>query len=75
MGAWADVWESGKMRIVIDLDRVAKRKLRIRSRYSFSDGDDVRLQNCGVELYNQWENALNGIKCDRTVIVCEGESE
>lgn len=62
------------MRIIINLDRVDKKKrLRIRSGYCFSEKDDIRLMNCGVDLYNAWGDVLDGLRDKNTEIVMEGE--
>lgn len=62
------------MRIIINLDRIEKKKkLRIRSNYYFSEKDDIRLKNCGVDLYNAWGDVLGGLRDKNTEIVMEGE--
>ena len=36
----------------IDPDRPGKKTVRVRTGYYFSSGDELRIQNCGVEIYN-----------------------
>ena len=46
------------MRILINIDAVkdpdrpGKKTVRVRTGYYFSGGDEPRIQNCGVEIYN-----------------------
>ena len=65
------------MRIILDLDkhrdeRDGKRKVRLRVKYYTSSGDDLRVHNCGVEIYNLlmegFEHSFSG-----GIIVFEGE--
>ncbi len=46
------------MRIMINIDAVkdperpGKKAVRVRTGYTFSSGDEIRIMNCGVEIYN-----------------------
>lgn len=46
------------MRIIINIDAVkdpdrpGKKTVRIRTGYTFSGGDPIRIMNCGVEIYD-----------------------
>lgn len=44
------------MRIIINIDQARdadnKRCVRVRTGYHFNAGDSMRVQNCGVEIYN-----------------------
>jgi len=43
------------MRIIINIDEAkdgnGKKAVRVRTGYYFSGGDELRVQNCGVEIY------------------------
>ena len=45
------------MRIIINIDaakdpnRPGKKAVRVRTGYYLNSGDDLRIQNCGVEIY------------------------
>ncbi|MBQ1429107.1 MAG: hypothetical protein IIZ06_05510 [Kiritimatiellae bacterium] len=46
------------MRIIINIDavkdpdRIGKKTVCVRTGYYFSSGDELGIQNCGVEIYN-----------------------
>ncbi len=66
------------MRIIINIDAVkdpdrpGKKTVRVRTGYTFSSGDELRIQNCGVELYNILKESFgHGFKGG--IVIHEGE--
>ena len=66
------------MRIIINIDAVkdperpGKKAVRVRAGYYFSSGDELRIQNCGVEIYNILKEVF-GRGFDGGLIIHEGE--
>ena len=59
---------------VKDPDRPGKRTIRVRTGYYFSDGDKLRVQNCGVEIYNIIKEGF-GRGFEGGVIIHDGEKK
>jgi hypothetical protein len=68
------------MRIIINIDavkdpdRIGKKTVRVRTGYYFSNGDELRIQNCGVEIYNIIKEGF-GRGFEGGVIIHEGEKK
>lgn len=68
------------MRIIIDIDavkdpdRICKKTVRVRTCYYFSSGDELRIQNCGVEIYNILKEGF-GRGFEGGLIIHEGEKK
>ena len=68
------------MRIIINIDEVkdpdrpGKRTIRVRANYYFNDGDKLRVQNCGVEIYNIIKEGF-GRGFEGGIIIHEGEKK
>ena len=66
------------MRIIINIDAVkdperpGKKTVRVRTGYYFSGGDELRSQNCGVEIYNVLKEGF-GRGFDGGLVIHEGE--
>ena len=66
------------MRIIINIDevkdpdRIGKKTIRVRTGYYFSSGDKLRIQNCGVEIYNTLKEGF-GRGFEGGLIIHEGE--
>ena len=66
------------MRIIINIDSVkdpdrpGRKTVRVRTGYYFSSGDELRIQNCGVEIYNIIKEIF-GHTFEGGLIVHEGE--
>ena len=68
------------MRIIINIDAVkdperhGKNTIRVRTGYYFSNGDKLRVQNCGVEIYNILKDGF-GRGFEGGIIIHEGEKK
>ena len=68
------------MRIIINIDAVkdpairCKKTVRVRTCYYFSGGDELRVQNCGVEIYNIIKDGF-GSGFEGGLIIHEGEKK
>ena len=68
------------MRIIINLDTVrdtahpSRKTIRVRTNYYFSDGDELRVKNCGVEIYNIIKDGF-GRGFEGGLIIHEGEKK
>ena len=68
------------MRIIIDIDavkdpyRIGKKTVLVRTGYYFSSGDELRIQNCGVEIYNILKEGF-GRGFEGGLIIHEGEKK
>lgn len=68
------------MRIIINIDavkdpdRICKKTVRVRTGYYFSSGDELRIQNCGVEIYNILKEGF-GRGFEGGLIIHEGEKK
>ena len=68
------------MRIIINIDavkapdRIGKKIVRVRTGYYFSNGDKLRIQNCGVEIYNILKEGF-GRGFEGGLIIHEGEKK
>ena len=66
------------MRIIINIDevkdpdRIGKKTVRVRTGYYFNDGDKLRIQNCGVEIYNILKEGF-GCGFEGGLMIHEGE--
>ena len=66
------------MRIIINIDEVkdpdrpGKRKIRVRTGFYFSDGDKLRVKNCGVEIYGTLKEGF-GRGFEGGLVIHEGE--
>ena len=66
------------MRILINIDTVkdpdrrGKKTVRVRTGYYFSGGDELRIQNCGVEIYNILKEGF-GRGFEGGLVIHEGE--
>ena len=66
------------MRIIINIDavkdpdRIGKKTVRVRTGYYFSSGDKLRIQNCGVEIYNIIKEGF-GRGFEGGLVIHEGE--
>ena len=66
------------MRILINIDeakdpdRPGKKTVRVRTGYYFSGGDELRIQNCGVEIYNVLKEGF-GRGFEGGLVIHEGE--
>lgn len=66
------------MRIIINIDAVkdqerpGKKTVRVRTGYYFSGGDELRIQNCGVEIYNVLKEGF-GRGFEGGLVIHEGE--
>ena len=66
------------MRIIINIDDVkdpelpGKKTVHVRTGYYFSSGDELRIQNCGVEIYNIIKEGF-GRGFEGGLIIHEGE--
>ena len=68
------------MRIIINIvavkdpDRIDKKTVRVRTGYYFSSGDELRIQNCSVEIYNILKEGF-GRGFEGGLIIHEGEKK
>ena len=68
------------MRIIINIDavkdpdRIGKKTVRVRTGYYFSSGGKLRIQNCGVEIYNILKEGF-GRGFEGGLIIHEGEKK
>ena len=68
------------MRIIINIDavkdpdRIGKKTVRVRTGYYFSSGDELRIKNCGVEIYNILKEGF-GRGFEGGLIIHEGEKK
>lgn len=66
------------MRIIINIDeakdpdRPGRKTVRVRTGYYFSGGDKLRIQNCGVEIYNILKEGF-GRGFEGGLVIHEGE--
>ena len=66
------------MRIIINIDavkdprRIGMKAVRVRTGYTFSGGDELRIQNCGVEIYNIIKEGF-GLGFEGGLVIHEGE--
>lgn len=66
------------MRIIINIDEAkdgnGKKAVRVRTGYYFSSGDELRVQNCGVEIYNILKEGF-GRGFNGGLVIHEGEKK
>ena len=66
------------MRIIINIDEARdeknQRTIRVRTGYYFSGKDKLRVQNCGVEIYNILKEGF-GRGFEGGLIIHEGEKK
>ena len=68
------------MRIIINIDeakdpdRPGKKTVRVRTGYYFNSDDELRIQNCGVEIYNILKEGF-GRGFEGGLIIHEGEKK
>lgn len=68
------------MRIIINIDeakdpdRPGKKTVRVRTGYYLSSGDKLRIQNCGVEIYNILKEGF-GRGFEGGIIIHEGKKK
>ena len=66
------------MRIIINIEAVkdpnrhGRKTVRVRTGYQISSGDEIRVQNCGVEIYNVLKEGF-GRGFDGGLVIHEGE--
>ena len=68
------------MRIIINIDsvkdprRIGRKAVRVRTGYTFSCGDELRIQNCGVEIYNLIKEGFSS-GFEGGIVIHEGEKK
>ena len=70
------MWYNAGMRIIIDIDEVRDREkgrsVRVRTHWYGNSKDCVRVQNCGMEIYNAIKEGFDQ-RTTGGVVVHEGE--